>query len=193
MFLNDKVNFQKYIENKLEEAKFNKSYYFVSWEMPKAFNGILSNNYALFMSLQSKIPEECIYTEPDDYGLEERPHVTIMYGLKEDPNDLLERHSFYGDEFNITIGDIKSFRNNSKEPYDVLILEILDTDGGFEEIHSLLKSNLENDWKYDDYKPHMTLAYVKPNTCLNLEGIDHPLKNKRITVESITHTDPEEV
>lgn len=143
-------------------------------------SAVMQNN---FYFLQQHIKEEDIYRElpqifvpfsapqddpEEEYGFEITPHVTVLYGIKEDKDyfGIREKLKDFG-EFEFEIGEVSGFRND-KNPYDVLIIKI--NSKPLEDLHKLLKENFENNYKFPEYKPHMTLAYVKKGACKELEG-----------------------
>ena len=137
-----------------------------------------------FFYLQKKVPNSMVYREypqvaqgpfemmqddpREEYGYEHTPHITVLYGLKNDEDYFKIRDNLSKiDPFEFKIGNIASFRGDKNE-YDVLIVEIVSP--GLSKIHEDLKKKYDNDYKYPEYKPHMTLAYVKKGACKEIEG-----------------------
>lgn len=105
-----------------------------------------------------EISEEELYIEnEDDYGFEDEPHVTALYGLHSDKiedNQIKEICEKY-ENIDIQLKDISMFNN---EKYDVLKFGV--------ESKSLRKMNeeltqLPHSSDFPDYKPHVTIAYLK--------------------------------
>jgi len=147
---------------------------------------IASEKDFLFYNLQSLISDKDVYRElpqvpslisdgvlmddpQEEYGKESRPHITILYGLKNE-NDYFAIRKLLAETkpFVIKLGKISSFRNNGEQPYDVLKIEILSPE--LEEIHYKLRDTFENNNQFPEYKPHMTISYINPDSCKNLEG-----------------------
>jgi 2'-5' RNA ligase len=109
--------------------------------------------------LQDMISDDDLYTEEGDdgYGLENEPHVTILYGLHGDIDDK---------DIEVDIKEIKepkiSFKNISSFTNDKF--DVLKFDVESKELHSLNKkfSKYPNTNKFPDYHPHCTIAYLKP-------------------------------
>ena len=137
-----------------------------------------------FFYLQQQIPKQFIYREklqvlgpfgiPQDdpkeqYGLENCPHITLIYPIKDEKDyfKLREKLKDFG-SFEFTIGNIGSFRRPETK-YDVLINEI--ESPKLQELHKYIKKNCKNNYKFPNYIPHMTLAYVQKRTCTELEGM----------------------
>ena len=136
-----------------------------------------------FITLLKKIPRDVIYRElpqiqsslgiqiddpKEEYGIETTAHVTVLYGIlkEEDYFDLRKKLSEIR-PFEITIGDISSFRTPDKK-YDVLKLTILSDK--LNDLHNFIKKSYANDYSFPEYNAHMTLSYIKKNTCQDLEG-----------------------
>lgn len=146
-----------------------------------------------FHRTQDKIPKDAIYAEhpyqtdfPD--GRETLPHVTVLYGLKNEEDFFPIRKYFAEqDPFKFRIGPIKAFRNADK-PYDVLVAAIESED--LKRHHWHIRDNHDTNNSFPDYKPHMTLAYINKGTCKELEG-QHDWQGCEYTcpVIKFSHTD----
>lgn len=108
--------------------------------------------------LHGSIEEDDIYydEEDDSFGLEKKPHVTLLYGLLEEVKDaeifdICMKHA---------IGPIKldNLSVFESEKYDVLKF---DAHNGV--LHAINKelSKLPNENAYPKYHPHSTVAYLK--------------------------------
>ena len=114
------------------------------------------------------VPEEALYTEKDDddYGRRADSHVTVLYGI-EDANpsqvsDLLKTEK----PLTLKLAKISMFTSGDK--YDVLKVEV-EVTPELRAIHEKLKKKTENVWSYDDYNPHITIAYLKKGHGLSKE------------------------
>jgi hypothetical protein len=107
------------------------------------------------------IPPEILYTKPDDdsYGYDNEPHVTIKYGFEPDlsRNDLAQLLRGLK-PFNIILNAISQFNNSE---YDVIKFNA--ESPILRELRNKVDGYPNKD-KYPDYKPHMTMAYVKPGS-----------------------------
>lgn len=140
-----------------------------------------------FEYIQRLIPKEAVYREfpqvekagilgimglEDDpreqYGYETNPHITVVMGVtKEEDYFKLRNWLSKVGKLTFKIGNISSFRRDEK-PYDVIKIEI--ESPKLNKIHEILKKHFENTDKFPEYKPHITLAYVKKGACKDIEG-----------------------
>ena len=96
-----------------------------------------------------------------DRGYETDPHVTVRYGLHGDDSELDASLKQLGETepFEVRFGNPSVFAGKE---YDVIKLDLLD---GFEDelraLHDRL-GDLNHTDKFKDYRPHLTVAYVKP-------------------------------
>jgi len=108
----------------------------------------------------SIVKPEDLYTEGDDYGYEKEPHVTIIYGLHDDEiykSEFLDHvKSLYPVE--VTIDQISIFDENND--YDVVKFDVPVTED-LKQYRNFFEKFYPNTQTYDEYHPHMTIAYVK--------------------------------
>jgi hypothetical protein len=110
----------------------------------------------------SGIDEDDLYEKinDDSYGLEEEPHITILYGLHEDEVDeevypqIIEENM---KPLTVLIEEVDIFEGDE---YDVVKYNIPLNDQ-LQEYRDLFL-RFPNTQTFPDYKPHMTIAYVKP-------------------------------
>lgn len=115
-------------------------------------------------NIQSKIEADELYEEQEDrtYGLEDEPHVTVLYGIHSDEVEdekvleLIEKMDW---KQPIKIGKPSLFEN---EKFDVLKLEA-DAEW-LNEANKELCEKLPYSSDFPDYKAHVTIAYLKPGT-----------------------------
>jgi 2'-5' RNA ligase len=120
----------------------------------------------------SIIDEEDVYDEPS-FGLEEECHVTVFFGILPDetkPSEIKEK--LQPGECNIRLDrdnedeDIIKEYNLSKisifenEDYDVVKFEVEDCQE-LKDMNKFIKKEFPNEQTFPDYKPHVTVGYVK--------------------------------
>ena len=116
-----------------------------------------------------KIPSECVYEEVgENYGKEENPHVTVMYGLSPiEETRVKELLNKVPKNIVAELGKISKF-SHADTPYDVLKIEVKSPH--LNKIHEMIRKNFDNNYKWLQYNPHVTLAYVKKGTCNEYVG-----------------------
>lgn len=137
--------------------------------------------------LHKQINEEDIYTEEGDntYGLEDEPHITLLYGLDEDvtPDQIKEITD------KIVWGDKIILRNASlfeSDKYDVLKFDTRYPTKGGAFMHNCNRelSKLPHKNDYPDYHPHSTIAYLKKGMgkkyVESLKGLEYEVKPNHV-------------
>jgi len=111
---------------------------------------------------KTAIPSGILYIDPEDptYGYDKEPHVTIKYGFSPDLTRMdLANVLRNVRPFKIKLTGIGQFQN---EKYDVVKFNV-DRSDDLTRLREMC-DGYKNEDKYPDYKPHMTLAYVKKGT-----------------------------
>lgn len=128
------------------------------------------NSYLNFVDKFVK-PED-IYDDDGTKGKESSPHITILYGsyIHNAEKDLatINRLVKQINPFKVTLGKVDKFRQDN---YDVLKINVI-PNIQLKSFHALIKNNIENDYEYEGYKPHITLCYLNPGACEELVGDD---------------------
>ncbi len=110
--------------------------------------------------ITSYIDVDDIYEEAGDdtHGIQENPHVTLLYGLHKEVTSEMIKSVFtnFSDDITIKVYGIDIFEN---EKYDVVKFNVI-PDGSLQYLHDEL-SKFPNSNQFPDYKPHITIAYVK--------------------------------
>jgi 2'-5' RNA ligase len=109
---------------------------------------------------QKTIDPEDIYDDEEGFGLEEESHVTVKFGVHtKDPKEVQEAlEGMAGGE--ATLGVTSIFENGDKDGYDVVKVGVESAD--LRRLNKAVSDNLEVTDAFPDYKPHLTLAYVRP-------------------------------
>jgi len=109
---------------------------------------------------KENIPDEDIYTGEEDMGREDTPHITVLFGIvAQEPDEVIELLSSEG-SVKAKLGNVSLFKHS--DDYDVVKIGVESKD--LARLNKLLSDNLENENKFPDYKPHITIAYVKKGT-----------------------------
>lgn len=139
----------KFIEKFLSflESKKNKTY--------DRGCAMLYFDFPDFNKLTDQIEESDIYTE-EGYGIETEPHVTLLYGFEPEVEESEIKKIIDQIDFSsVKIHNISLFEN---EDYDVLKFTAASS-SLFAANKKLIDLPHKND--YPDYKPHLTVAYLK--------------------------------
>lgn len=110
-----------------------------------------------FIEMAEAIPDREIYDNAEkEFGRESKPHITVLFGLKkQNPTQVKKLVKDFG-EITIQFGKTSIFA--SKE-YDVLKVEVKSKD--MHRLNKLLTDNVEYKNDHPQYKPHLTIAYLK--------------------------------
>ena len=108
---------------------------------------------------KENIPEEEISDTDGTQGREDNPHITVLYGIVDDAPqqviDLLQGKP----QATATLGKVSLFENDD---YDVVKISVESED--LAEFQKLIWDGVEHESDYPEYKPHVTIAYVKPGS-----------------------------
>lgn len=125
---------------------------------------MLKLNIPKWNKIISGVNKKDIYIKPydDSYGLEEDPHVTIKYGISDviKPDEIFEFINKYIDgEVKLQLTGIGIFQN---EDFDVVKFNVECEE--LRKLNELINNNFDHRDIYGDYKPHITIAYLKSGT-----------------------------
>ena len=126
-----------------------------------------------FLSRQKSLISKADLYKPDSgRGLIDDPHVTILTGLHEKrPSfELMEIIETYP-KIAVTLGNVSIFKSNeNNNPFDLVKVDVQCPD-----LHVLRHAFMEvceSSQEFPYYIPHVTIAFVKPDTCDHLEGLN---------------------
>jgi 2'-5' RNA ligase len=128
--------------------------------------------------LTSSIDKEDIYLPEDPaHGIETDPHITLLFGLHKEVTldqvkDIFNRHKV---DIKVNIDGVGCFEN---EEFDVVKLNVV-PNYELNLLHEEL-SKLPNSDKFTEYKPHITVAYVKKGCGKKYENPDYKYSVKEI-------------
>lgn len=134
-------------------------------ESPKYEYGCLMAFFTIpvWEKLGAVIAKEDVYEGDGGYGIENEPHVTVLFGFHDELVDVKElkayAESVMEDEALVfKLGKASLFKNPE---YDVLKFDIDDTNGLLEKLNSAMRKKYKYTNTYPDYHPHATIAYIK--------------------------------
>lgn len=126
-------------------------------------------------ALAKAIPD----TDLAEDGREDRPHVTIKYGLHDDSPERVAEALVRQPPVSFTLGKTKVFENGES---DVVYVEVHSP--ALARLHRVVSEAAPNTDTHPEYIPHVTVAYVKPGTGTRYAG-DRTLAGTKITVDEV--------
>jgi hypothetical protein len=129
----------------------------------------------------SIVNTEDVYSPDEDHGIEHDPHVTVLYGFYSFvlPNEVIEILRQF-EPPKVLFGSIGIFEDHPD--FDIVMINVTSED--------LTKMNLSlaklpNEETFPNYKPHVTIAYVKKGTAKKYEGIQLEIPTELFLDEAI--------
>lgn len=115
-------------------------------------------------------------------GREDKPHITLKYGLHADEPSALKKLLRDEGPIKATVGKVSLFKGQDA---DVVKLDVDSPD--LHRLNEKVAGGMEHTDTHPDYTPHMTLAYVKPGEGDKYVGKSVPgLTGKEITFPTVT-------
>lgn len=141
-------------------------------ENPNEKFGCLMVNFAFTNwseFIRRQVNQSDIYLDETDpinnYGYEDEPHCTVLFGLNhgDDIVENLKKILPPLEEINdILRGDMSIFES---EKYDILKFDL--SSEKLSQLNANLKANFKNSDQFDEYKPHITIAYIQKGKGIN--------------------------
>lgn len=116
-------------------------------------------------------------------GRETEPHITVKYGLHTATAEKLRPLLANEKPITATIGKTSTFKGVEDGTADAVIAEVDSPD--LHRLNKIIADALPHTDTHPDYKPHVTIAYVKPGKGEKYAGRDD-LKGTKITLSEIT-------
>jgi 2'-5' RNA ligase len=113
------------------------------------------------------LADEDLYEQPG-YGREEELHVTVLFGLHTDSPAIAKEIARRTEPFTVELGEMSLFTDNPS--FEVLKIEVKCPE--LHELNTLFRKRAEYTNKHPDYKPHVTVAYLKKGRGWKYEGVD---------------------
>lgn len=114
-------------------------------------------------SITDKVNEPDLYTGDDEgrYGIEDDPHVTLIYGLHSGEVEVAEAKKWLESNGPVDI-KIVGMNHFETDDYDVVKLEV--ESDKLHKLRKVVESKYPNTQSFPEYNPHVTVAYVKKGT-----------------------------
>jgi 2'-5' RNA ligase len=114
-------------------------------------------------------------------GREDEPHVTVKFGLHDDdPKPLKSLLAQQEGPVVFALGKTSLFENDE---FDVVKVEVISHD--LHHLNDLISENCKHTDTHPGYKPHVTIAYVKPGTGKKYVNKDFALKGEVVETNEI--------
>jgi hypothetical protein len=128
------------------------------------------SRYDFYKLIEEELDPEDIYS----YGIENEPHITILYGFhkSEKVSDIREKCNINPEDIDIKWGDISLFENE----YDVLKISL--ESKKLKGLNEIMRDNFKYTSDFKDYKAHLTISYLKKGT--GKKYLSEKLKNSII-------------
>ena len=116
----------------------------------------------MWNEILEQIDEKDLYEDPEgkeEFGLEKEPHITIIFGIHSTENqqdNIIKKVEKYK-PIKLETEKIGMFETDK---YDVIKIDVKPTKELLKYRKDLIE-NTKNTQTYPDYKPHMTIAYIK--------------------------------
>ena len=123
-----------------------------------------------------------------EYGIEKEHHITILYGLEataEEVKEYLEEAKLNKPIKLKSRDKIEYFDNGGSTEEDEGSVAIIRIDSkGLKKLHNSMKSKFKNSHFKGEYKPHMTIGYLKLN-----ERLDNKIESIEWEIDEIVYSD----
>jgi len=135
-------------------------------------------------AIRNMISDEDLAGEGKDVG---GSHITIRYGLQNDDNDELIEFLKSQPKFKVTLGATTFFPPSEHSDNATPIIVPCESDDLHRIEYEIKDYGDFAKRSFPKYNPHVTIAYVKPNTAKKYEGITLA-KDKSFMVDTIAIT-----
>lgn len=117
---------------------------------------------------EDMIRDEEVYDPPYDQlrGREDEIHITLLYGVHTSDPEFFQPILSEERSFEVKLGVISLFTTN--DDFDVVKIEA--SSPTLHYLNQFLRKNVSHTPYYYTYNPHVTIAYVRKNSCNHLEG-----------------------
>lgn len=139
---------------------------------------------AKLLKMAKAIPDEDLAED----GREDEQHVTVKYGLHTSDADEVRRALNGFGPVEMTLGKTSIFPASDDHKYDVVKVDVDGT--GLHRLNKHLSKVLKHTDTHPDYKPHITLAYVKPGMGKKYAG-DSTVEGHKLGLDRLVFSDQE--
>ena len=132
--------------------------------------------------LAAAIPDEDLAED----GRETKPHVTVKFGIHGD-NVAAVRRALAGEgPIRLRFGKTSMFPNGESGSGDVVKVDVISPD--LHRLNRKIAAAVRTTDTHPEYKPHLTIAYVKPGRGKRYVGLD-AMEGLTVTVDTVMFSD----
>lgn len=131
-----------------------------------------------------QLGEQIDFDDLAEKGRESEPHITVKFGLHTNDADVVRRAVQGCAPVAIQFGPASFF---SSDAYDVVKIDVISQ--GLHDLNRHISENLEVTDTYPDYKPHVTIAYVRPGLGESYAAKLNALQGRVVAFDRITFSD----
>lgn len=138
------------------------------------------------MDYIAAVPDADVYLLGNqEYGKTKKPHITVLYGIdvaeEKKTKELLAK---IPKNLSAIMGKVSLFHPPGKE-YDVLKIDV--SSPTLEKVNTLLKKSVKYTNSYNDFHPHVTIAYLKKGTGEKYVG-DTTFEGTQLTFQTFLYS-----
>ncbi len=120
-------------------------------------------------------------------GRDEHPHITLAFGVNDDEPDNVEQVLEGEGPITAKIGKVSMFPASESGKADVLKINV--TSRTLHRLHKKIGKEVDVTDTHPTYKPHVTLAYVKPGRGAKYVGMETGLEGREVTFDEVAFSD----
>jgi hypothetical protein len=162
-------------ENRVEESRPEYDHSSTQVNLP-------SKTAAAIIKLGNKIPDEDLA----ENGREKEPHITVKYGLHGNDPDAVRKLLENEMPFDVEFGTTSYFPNGESGNGDVVKVDV--DSPALHALNKKIADALPNTETHPTYKPHATIAFVKPGLGKKYSG-NGDLLGRKVRVSSVAFSD----
>lgn len=121
-----------------------------------------------------------------DGNYEDEPHITVLYGFHGDLSEELKSLLHRWGSLTVTLGNVSRFKGKER---DVLKVAVKSSD--IKKLHGFLMKHYPKmiTTDFPEWNGHITLAYVNPGACKELDG-NPTFAGKEVTFQELVYSTP---
>lgn len=135
-----------------------------------------------------------LYIDEPNKGIETTPHCTILFGFQNEfvnPKKMMQQvKDLIKMPLEIKVEGVSLFENDK---FDVLKFDVIDEKGNLSKLNSFMRQNYPHKNKFNDYKPHVTIGYLKKGMGKKYLDSFNSILPMEMVVEKMVYSEPREI